>query len=53
LLLDEIALSPVCMSMKQPVPYVFFTIPGLMQRCPNSSRLLIAGNTGNRDARSQ
>ena len=29
LLLERTGLLPVCMSMKQPVPYVFFTMPGV------------------------
>ena len=28
--------SPVFMSMKQPVPYVFLVHPGVKQQCPNS-----------------
>ena len=31
---DAIRFVPVFMSMKHPVPYVFFTIPGLRHACP-------------------
>jgi len=34
---DGIARSPVFISMKQPVPYVFFAIPGSKHPCPNSA----------------
>src|SRR2546423_1434735 len=37
LFLDAIGLVPVFISMKQPVPYVFFTIPGSVHACPNSA----------------
>jgi hypothetical protein len=37
LLREGIARSPVLISMKQPVPYVFFTMPGVTQRCPKSA----------------
>ena len=29
--------APVCISRKQPVPYVFFTSPASKQHCPNSA----------------
>src|SRR5690625_5335062 len=35
LLVDSIGLSPVFMIIKQPVPYVFLTIPDSMHLCPN------------------
>ena len=34
LFFDTIGFGPVCMSMKQPVPYVFFTMPGRVQHWP-------------------
>jgi len=34
---DVMRLVPVFISMKHPVPYVFFTIPGLRHACPNSA----------------
>src|SRR3989441_12748317 len=37
LFLEAIGLVPVFMSMKQPVPYVFFTIPGWVHAWPNSA----------------
>src|SRR6266566_151449 len=37
LCLDAIGLVPVFMSMKQPVPYVFFTMPGWVHAWPNSA----------------
>ncbi len=35
LLRDALAWMPVFMSMKQPVPYVFLTMPGEKQHWPN------------------
>jgi hypothetical protein len=37
LLRETMAVLPVCINMKQPVPYVFFTMPGATQRCPKSA----------------
>src|SRR2546427_9705599 len=37
LFLDAIGFVPVFMSMKQPVPYVFFTMPGWVHAWPNSA----------------
>ncbi len=37
LFLETNALSPVCINIKHPVPYVFFTIPGLIHICPNNA----------------
>ena len=34
---DAHASCPVCMSRKQPVPYVFLASPALKQHCPNSA----------------
>ena len=35
LFVERHASPPVCMSRKQPVPYVFFAWPGWKQHCPN------------------
>ena len=37
LFLDRINRSPVCISMKQPVPYVFLAMPGAWHACPNKA----------------
>ena len=37
LFLEAMGFVPVFISMKQPVPYVFFTIPGFVHTCPNSA----------------
>src|SRR2546423_10485559 len=37
LFLEGIGFVPVFMSMKQPVPYGIFTIPGSVHACPNSA----------------
>ena len=34
---DSWIFVPVFISMKQPVPYVFFAMPGLKQFCPKSA----------------